>query len=232
LVKDPLATNSRADATFWEQTKAALPPPIRLACAYAPRKSRDLWLQFFGLDRRFAHVVATASEPMLAQIRLAWWRETLRQDSHERPHGEPLLESLSGWDAERASLAGLADGWEALVGEAPLDAAAFAALAGARAATVAALMRLVGEDESAAAAEAMGWRWALGDMAAKLSDATERDRVAALLRSAEPVPRSMPRILRPIAVLHALDMRALDAGRPIGGAGDFLTAMRVGLLGR
>ena len=51
---------------------------------------------------------------MLAQIRLAWWREMFGRPASDWPAGEPLLAQLAAWDAERAGLAALADGWEAM----------------------------------------------------------------------------------------------------------------------
>lgn len=213
---------------FWTEAEEQLLPPIRLAIAYAPAAARQLWTGFFMLDRRFAQIVGTAREPMLAQMRLAWWRETLHRPEEDWPAGEPLLAALSVWGDERAALAGLADGWEAMIGEPPLDAAAFASLAGAREDAVAALGRL----SNVAGAREAAHRWALGDIAMNLSDEVERGRVDALLASAAHPSGKCPRPMRPIAVLDAQTQRALAEGRRIGGPGDLAVALRIGLLGR
>lgn len=215
---------------FWAEAEEQLLPPIRLAIAYAPAAVRQLWTGFFVLDRRFAQIVATAREPMLAQMRLAWWRETLHRPVDDWPAGEPLLAALSRWGEERFALAGLADGWEAMIGEPPLDAAAFASLAGAREDAVAALGRLSGSvaDNARAAAH----RWALADIAMNLSDETERGRADALLASADKPHGKVAKAMRPIAVLDAQMQRALAEGRRIGGPGDLAVGLRIGLFGR
>lgn len=206
---------------------AELPPAQRMAIAYAPASDRLRWVALFALDRRFAQIVRAAREPMLAQLRLSWWRETLALPAAERPVGDAVIAALTNWP-DAAALVALADGWEGVLGEAPLDAAAFAALAGARGEAVAAIVR-----ERAAAmtgdANALGYRWALADLAAHLSDPRERSTVAALHRAA-PVPGgARPRALRPIAVLESLASREMAGKAHRTG---LLAAMRIGLIGR
>ncbi|RVQ69084.1 hypothetical protein EKN06_02420 [Croceicoccus ponticola] len=211
---------------IYDDLNQSLPPPVRMAISHAPLRARELWTGFFALDRRFANILATGAEPMLAQMRLAWWRETLAQPAASRPAGEPLLAALTAWDSERLALAGLADGWEALIGDAPLDAAAFAALAGARAEAIAALVRICDAAELEIEASGRGYVWALHDIAAHLSDRTENDRVVALVRSAPATDGTAARLLRPVAILDAL------ARRRGGGLGNFALALRIGLFGR
>lgn len=225
-------TNRPANPGFPAAIEAELPAPVRLALGYSPVRARALWIGFFGLDRRFAQLVAGSREPMLAQMRLAWWRETLQTPCQSWPEGDPLFDGLSCWQAERTSLAALADGWEALVGEAPLEPAAFAALAMARAAAIAALVRLAGCTGAEDAARDLGYRWALADICGNLSDPSERRAARALLQAARESEAKAPRVLRPVAVLCALQERALAENRPIGGMTDWLCAVRVGLLGR
>lgn len=208
-----------------------LPALNRLALGYAPVSSRPLWLAFFALDRRFAQIVSAGREPMLAQMRLAWWREVLQKPAEERPTGDPLLTALAGWDEERAALAALADGWEAMIGEAPLDVAAFAALAGARAGMAVALVRLAGGGGRTQVAETVGYRWGLTDLATHLSDPVERGRVQSLLHSASPCGTT-PRLLRPLAILEAMAARAVSRKQVTGGVRDLAVAMRIGLIGR
>jgi phytoene synthase len=52
------------------------------------------------LDVRLAGVVRGAREPMLGQLKLAWWRDRLGGDPESWPKGEPLLASLKAWGAE------------------------------------------------------------------------------------------------------------------------------------
>lgn len=209
-----------------------IPPPLQLALAYAPAKARPHWAALMQLDRRLARIVAQASEPMLAQIRLAWWREMFSRPASEWPAGEPLLAKLSVWDAQRAGLAALADSWEAMVGEAPLPVASFAALSDGRGRAMAALAQIVDSAADRTEIERHAYRWSLADLAIHLSDDEERGQALALLRAADPARDRLDRAMRPLSVLRVMAERAAKDMRPIGGAGDFLAAMRAGLTGR
>ena len=117
-----------------------LTPPERLAIAYAPRALRPAWTGLLALDRRLADAAKTGREPIMIQLRLAWWRDRLAEPAVDRPVGEPLLAILVAWDEERAALGAMVDGWEAqVVGE---DGGA--ALDLARAGAVVALARMAG----------------------------------------------------------------------------------------
>ena len=43
----------------------------------------------------------------MIQLRLAWWRDRLREPAADRPLGEPLLAILNAWDSETAALIAL-----------------------------------------------------------------------------------------------------------------------------
>ncbi|WP_230291183.1 hypothetical protein [Croceicoccus sp. Ery5] len=209
-----------------------LPPPWQLALAYAPASARDQWRALLILDRRLARIVAQASEPMLAQIRLAWWREMFGRPVADWPVGEPLLARLTAWGEECSSLAALADGWEAMVGDAPLPATAFAALSDGRARAMAGLAHVTGSGTARPVVQSHAYRWSLADIAIHLADEQERARVMALLKAADRAEGSMDKAMRPLNVLRVMAERAASAARPIGGAGDFLAAIRAGLTGR
>lgn len=205
----------------------------RLALAYAPRDARLPTLGLLALDCRLAGVVRDASEPMLAQIRLAWWRDVLRQSCSEWPEGEPLLVLLKLWDGQTVSLSGLVDGWEEMTGPAPLARSAMVALADARGDAFASLAELVGDVSFAEAAKQMGRYWALADLAGHLSDPGEQDHALELAMSEDQGYVRLPRRLRPLSVLHGMARRRISPGG-IGQASpsDMLVAMRIGLLGR
>ena len=95
--------------------EANLPPDIRLALAYAPKRVRPLQLAAFALDARLAGIVGNAREVLIAQIKLAWWRERLAEPPARRPVGEPLLAALADWKAPVDPLLALIDGWEAML---------------------------------------------------------------------------------------------------------------------
>ncbi|MBL0925680.1 MAG: hypothetical protein IBJ12_14600 [Sphingomonadaceae bacterium] len=71
--------------------EADLPPPARLAVAYAPRAVRSAFSVLLRLDARLASIVGRASEPLIGQMKLAWWRDALLAQPGTRPKGEPLV---------------------------------------------------------------------------------------------------------------------------------------------
>ena len=121
---------------------ATLDPAVRLAVAYAPARLRPLHLAAFALDARLRAVVSGAREPVLAQLKLAWWRDRLNQAPAARPRGEPLLAALAVWPGDAAPLLALVDGWEAMLDRTD-QARAVAALAAARGELGAGLARAV-----------------------------------------------------------------------------------------
>ena len=70
-----------------------LPTEIELALAYTPRDRREAMRVAFELDRRLARIVAATTEPMLGQMRLAWWRDILAKPVDERPRGDVVLDA-------------------------------------------------------------------------------------------------------------------------------------------
>lgn len=208
-----------------------LHPVTRLALAYAPRAARLQLLALMALDMRLAGIVRNSREPMLAQLRLAWWREQLSHDGSAWPDGEPLLTALRSWNGRHGELAPLIDGWEAMTGTAPLPEAAFLQLADARGAAFAALMEGA---RNQAEAQRLGRNWALADIAGRLTHPQERATVAALANAQDWRPARLPRELRPLVVLHGLAARSLRAGENgiSASPGSLIAAMRLGLLGR
>lgn len=202
-----------------------LPVLHRLALSYAPFAAREQILALLALDMRLAAILRGAREPMLAQLRLAWWREQLKAELSSWPSGDPLLTALASWEERRPALAVLVDGWEAMTGPAPLPAAAFERLADTRAAAFAA----IGGDGALRPAR----NWALADIAAHLGNPEERGIVLALAKAQDWNKPRLPRSLRSLAVLHALAARGLRRGLDNDRMtlGDLATAMRVGLLG-
>lgn len=204
--------------------RETLPPPQRLALAYAPAPGRDALLVALGLDLRLAQVVTGAREPMLAQIRLAWWRERLADDAASLA-GEPLLELLHGAAADRQPLRTLVNAWEGLLGEETPEA--LNTLAAARTEALCLASPVADRDPAVRTAAR---EWALHDLS-RLPGG--HGAAAARLADAEAwrAPR-MARSLRPLAVLHALARRSRRTGRSGPDPGSILVAVRVGLFGR
>lgn len=185
---------------------AELPPPLRLAVAYAPPSVRPPWAALLAFDHRLSRAAAGAGEPLLAQLKLAWWRDRMRSPASRWPGGEPLLAELAPFDLERAALETLVDAWEGLTGE-EANAIARDRLADARAGAVAAIARIAGCAVDRAAVEALARAW------------TMPDRVAAKAVR-------LPPALRPLLVLANLP-RPSDVG-----ALAMLRIVRLGLFGR
>ncbi len=207
-----------------------LAPEVELAVAHTPPDLRAALTIFFQMDARLARIVAATSEPMLGQMRLAWWRDMLGQDVADRPTGDVVLDGIGQhWHGREAALVKLVDGWEHLLAPPPLgedDARAFAE--GRRAALSAVFD---GGDEAVGTAAA---RWAMADLAAKVSLDEERAMLVRLgLEDARKMQR-LPREARGLAVLGSLAKRALDrGGRPLmEGRGAAITAARATILGR
>lgn len=97
-----------------------LPAERRLALAYAPAAFRADSLAVFLLDLRLSRLVSQGREPLLTQVRLAWWRDRLSEDPTGFHHDEPLLRLLEGWGPLRTRLTALVDGWEAILIDPPI----------------------------------------------------------------------------------------------------------------
>lgn len=209
----------------------SLPTVSRLALAYAPKAAREPTLALLALDARLAHLLRHSREPMMAQLRLAWWRESLSQPAEQWPEGEPLLALLRSWNGQHGALSALVDGWETMTGAAPLPATALETMANGRAEAFAALAEVLGRGEEREAVLSLGRAWALNDLAMRLGHPQEREVVHELARSAPKGRVSRP--LRPLMVLHGLAERRLakedEAGATSPAA--LLKAMRLGLLG-
>ncbi|MFM5893891.1 MAG: hypothetical protein ACKOQM_05580 [Novosphingobium sp.] len=198
---------------------ATLPVERRLALSYAPARSRGLWLGLFALDARLSGIVRDAREPMLAQIKLAWWREEVAKPAEQRRRGEPLLALLEPWGDRAEGLAPLANTWEPLLGDEKLGQQEAAIAAEGRAAACLALAELLGIPPAGIAAAARGW--ALADLSPMLAKRTDYD-----------WPRvSLPRELRPLQVLYGLATRQGGQLPLLHGPIAALAAVRLGLLG-
>ncbi len=208
-----------------------LPVEQRLALTYAPGPSRPVILGLLALDNRLAGIVRQAREPMLGQLRLSWWRDRLGPNGPSGTSGDPLLDLLDGWGAQRTALAGLADGWEHLLSETQLDAAALRGFIEARAQACAAMAERLGEGASAGEAARAGRNWAVAELASKLSDPAERELAGALAAAQDWRAARLPRALRPLAVLHGLARRSRGASPLLSGPIDGVVAVRLGLLG-
>lgn len=206
----------------------------RMALAYCPRRARLATLALLALDTRFASLLRNSREPMLAQMRLAWWRETLSGDPARWPSGDPLLSALRSWDGHLRALAVLADGWEAMTGAAPLPLAAMLQFAAARGEAFARLCVVLGHEDERQTAARRAQAWAIADVVSRLSNPVEKQAAIGLLGEQDWGRGGLSRAMRPLAVLHGMAARNAWRGKDAREVGPLalLAAVRLGLLGR
>lgn len=172
-------------------------------------------------------------EGALGEIRLAWWREALAAlPDKGPPKGEPLTNALAPLLSAEACvlLAGVAEGWMALLEPLPLSDEALLRFAEGRGAglfSVAASL-LGGTRDGLAEA---GAAWALTDLARHMSDRTTAARARALSGVRLPEGR-WPKPLRSLGVLAALARRDAARIEAQGAPGRIFRAILAGLTGR
>jgi len=194
-------------------------PDRRLALLYVPLAVRPGIAALFALDERLGRIVAGTREPMLAAIRLAWWREAVERLRRERTPDEPLLQALAdavvAHGVDGTVLARIVEGREALPQDAGVEAHG-----GRGAALFEAAAMLLGGESDAAVANA-GAAWALVDLAFHDSVRSRAEEVLAAARSLRG-PARWPRRLRPLGMLAALARddaaKGLDVARVPGSA--------------
>jgi phytoene synthase len=168
-----------------------------------------------ALDLELSSVVAGTTEPMIGEIRLAWWREALQGLDAGRVPKQPLLQLIAAEVLPKglmgANLAVLEDRWAGLIGSADVPDAHIAGGGD----LFALLARLAGGDEGQA--RALGAAWAAAEM-------PPAGRVAAPLR---------PLLgLTKLAQRDAMRQRAGQPPEPRGSLGRQLTLLRSVAFGR
>jgi len=67
-----------------------------LAALFAPEPQRSDLLALLAFDHELARTRTVTREPMMARIRLQWWREVAAEAASEvQPRAQPIVESLS-----------------------------------------------------------------------------------------------------------------------------------------
>jgi hypothetical protein len=104
-----------------DMKKLDVRPEQSLALAYAPPRLKAPFSLMLCLDASFALVAARGQEPVLKQLRLAWWREQILKSPDARSSNDPMLLALSAVESTHPELAlpglcaTLLDGWSELV---------------------------------------------------------------------------------------------------------------------
>lgn len=211
-----------------------LPELHQIALGQAPAEMRTIWHSFFALDQRLGRILSETTEPMLAQIKLAWWRDRLSEEVEMRPTGDAVLDGLLSWEGHEVSLVDLVNSWEALLEE-DLSAEEVTAYLDGRASPFAELARMAGAADHDEASKQAAKIWALSDLVGHISSKDERALILAEFSDLanDPVP-TLPKSMRPLSILSALAKRHLiQPTKPIlSRRRDALIALRVGIFGK
>lgn len=187
-----------------------------LSILWSPPAARPALIAIHALDLELARVVAQAREPMLAEIRLAWWREQVQALGRlADPPAQPILRALAGDARPRgvdlAELAAIEDGHLPHLLEGPRDPAAIASARGGPLFVALATALAAGplDHGARAAAEVAGAGWAMARLL--------RDHGASPPAGWQPPPLSarLPRPLLALGQLAAADISAGAAGQPL-----------------
>lgn len=189
-----------------------------------PRSRRAAMAALWGLAARLTKLLVDAREPLIGQIKLAWWRDMtamIAGDPGALPKGEPLLAELQASWAGQGGLDALVDAAEAMLLAEGLDERRMAAESfGAR------LFFLSGGIESA------GKRWGILWGAAVAQGADDARHLLAEAKVCAAPPHRDFAGSRSLVMLDrwAGALAAGDGERHLRGEG--LLLLRIGLFGR
>ena len=189
-----------------------------------PRERRAAMAALWAFAERLTNLLIDAREPLIGQIKLAWWRDMaamLARDPEGLPKGEPLLAELTATWAGQGGLDTLVDAAEAmLLAEDIADRRTAAADFGAR------LFALSGGDTDG------GRRWGLLWGASVQTGAQEARDLLTAAQNCAPPPRSIFAANRALLMLDrwAGAIARNDGERHWRSEG--LLLLRLGLIGR
>ncbi|HEV7343106.1 MAG TPA: hypothetical protein VGN68_15880 [Sphingopyxis sp.] len=189
-----------------------------------PRERRAAIATLWAFAERLTRLLIDAREPLIGQIKLAWWRDMaamLARDPDGLPKGEPLLAELTVTWTGQGGLDTLVDAAEAmLLAEDVADRHTAATEFGAR------LFALSGGDADG------GRRWGLLWGASVQTGAQEARELLAAARDCAPQPRSIFAANRALLMLDrwAAAIAQNDGERRWRSEG--LLLLRIGLIGR
>ncbi len=208
----------------------ALDNPVLLAMV-SPAKRQPL-SAIWAFDRAMAATVARArgGDAIMAQLRLAWWRDEIAVLATPRKRPDPVLAALAQFvsAAQIDRLAELVDIWERLLLAQPLDRAVAIAHAQSRGATLSALADSILAPGDARR-EAMTACWAAVDLAMHIDDEAVKSALFDYADRSIADRRSAPRALRALAGWSR--RVAMRRGTPAH-FHDQLYLFRMGLIGR
>jgi phytoene synthase len=195
-----------------------LDPDRALALTYVPAARREALRALWRLDAALGAVLAGGREPLISQIKLAWWRDSLEKLDHSKPPAEPVLEAVATHvlpsGVSGSALSEMEAGWTTLLSQEPLTPGEIHDYATARGGLLFRYAGLIMGATTTAEMERGGEGWALVDLARHSNPAdAEAALAAARERFAEAEKLRWPSALRPLGMLARLASR--DALRPL-----------------
>ncbi len=210
-------------------------PDRVLAMGYAMRVNRGLLSTLFAFDARMAQIVRSARDPVLGQLRLAWWRNQLEQD--QQGPTDPLISDILALGGDVSHWSSMVSGWECLLDDMPLSQDVLLRYASGRGGS---LFEIAYEEAGLcdnADFMRVGQGWALADFAFRCSDQRTAECALLLSRKSFVALRTVKRVprLRPLVVLAGLTARDARDGLPrripLGAPRRMARAMRYALAG-
>ncbi len=201
-----------------------------LCLAYAKARSRAGLEALFTIDAYLAGVALGAREPMMARIKLAWWREQGLSVTAPANDLSDVIALIADKAAVLAQLDTVISGWDSILGE---DASLADYAQGRGEGLFAAALALEGRElDQQGAVLARGW--AMADLARATGDAAVmeqgRDALAPLPRA---VFAGLPRALGVLAILARCDAeRGLEGAWRPGSPKRMARALRFALTNR
>lgn len=186
-----------------------------IALSYAKARFHSAFETLLELDATLGNAVRAARDPVLGQIRLAWWRDALESSARSATTADPVLSAIRALIARHDVIQGLCvamvNGWEILLGDWPLNYEQLADFGTRRGGSLFAAAGVVSGNGPPDAIAVVGTAWALRDLALHCSDEGMAKRAMELAnRSA--VSGKLPSALRPFHILARF--AELDAKTP------------------
>lgn len=211
-----------------------------IALAYAKARFRRPFEALLALDATLANAVRAARDPVLGQIRLAWWRDELELTPLPSITTDPTLSAIRAQIACHDVIQGLCvamvNGWEILLGDWPPDdarLAEFGKLRGGSLFTAAGVVSGIGITD---ALRTSGVAWALRDLSLHCSDTSVAARALELAEGEPPANRNLLPEMRPFFILARFaetDVKGDPQKRPeIGSPHRILQALGIVFLRR
>ena len=184
----------------------ALSPPQSLAVVYARSDLRSGFSLLLAFDARLADIVGRTGEPMIAQMKFAWWYDAISRDAVNRPKGEPMLLALNKLSVPGvdAAVLQLLDAWSILLAADDWTAELVARFASSRSAAI--FITYTSWMRQDVDVSEMGMDWATADLKQRFGA-----KVLCSQNEKKPTVRTI-RQLRPLSIL-ALSVTNPSAGK-------------------